>query len=125
MLDKPPVVQELPKGWRWVQLATKAHFKREGTLMRACQHTHYGQYERGDTIVYSLRDPQNIPHVSIEINAHNRSTNEVKGLNNQKPAPRYQGYIRQFLRDQNITLRGDRGFVDVEPAAREESLVRA
>ncbi len=125
MRDRPPVVQEFPKGWRWVHLTTSAHFKREGTLMRACQFTHYDRYTRGDTIVYSLRDPDNVPHVSIEINARDRSTNEVKGLNNAKPNPRYQPYIRQFLRDQKIKLRGDKDMVDVVRAAREESLVRA
>ena len=106
--DNPPVAMEMGKGWRWVKLETPNHTRREGQLMNHC--VGGGSYQRSD--LYSLRDPENVPHITMEVHPTTNSTKQVKGNSNKKPAPEYQKYIRPFMDEMGITLEGDSRHVD-------------
>lgn len=105
--DKPPVVMDMGGGWRWVELTTPVHTKREGQLMNHCVGGG-GYRDRGH--LYSLRDPENMPHITIhEVDGR---TSQIKGNSNQKPDKKYQRYLRPFLQKMGIAISGDSQNVD-------------
>jgi len=79
-------------GFKLVQLMTKPHCEREGNLMGHC----IGGYDPKKSINFSLRDPQNKPHVTMEIKNGNKIA-QIKGKGNTAPIEKYQKYIRYFL----------------------------
>jgi len=61
------VVAEVGDGWTIRQLTNGEEAKVEGDAMGHCVGG-YGSYiESGETLIYSLRDEQNLPHTTIEI----------------------------------------------------------
>lgn len=115
--DKPPTVMSFKDGWKWVQLVKPLHFKREGEVMRHCVGSYYSNYAKGQRMYYSLRDPNNEPHITVETETgggKQTKTLQIKGKNNGKPNPKYQPYLREFLKQNRITIHGDAQNVDKE-----------
>ena len=88
------------KGWRWVSL-NKASCEQEANSMGHCGNA---GSKIGDNIL-SLRDPQNIPHLTF---IENRGVlGEMKGRGNDKPSPKYHLPIIELLKNNKIlSLRG-------------------
>lgn len=53
-------------GWRWVEVKTADALDREGALMRHCVGSYAKEVADGKKAVYSLRDPENKPRLTIE-----------------------------------------------------------
>jgi hypothetical protein len=98
-------VMKFHDGYRWVRITDPRALDREGSIMQHC--VGGGGYDRGiedDTIrIYSLRDPQNLPHITVEM-MHDAIeapdvwvVNQAKGKQNEQPAPKYQGYLKPLL----------------------------
>ncbi|MEM9649862.1 MAG: hypothetical protein AAF969_15395, partial [Bacteroidota bacterium] len=81
------VVLEFEDGFKWVQLIGENAYKREGFLMRHCVASYFGK----STIIYSLRDKNNIKHATIEKNQ------QIKGKGNGNIHPKYIDYVVRFL----------------------------
>lgn len=60
-------VHKYPNGWSMQRLHTPQSLKYEGDTMGHCVGGYAGQVEAGDTMIYSLRDHKNIPHVTMEV----------------------------------------------------------
>jgi hypothetical protein len=86
-------LMQFKDGFQIVQLTTKDHCKREGNLMGHC----VGGYDPKTKTILSLRDSQNQPHVTLEIKNENE-VHQIKGKSNKAPIPKYQKYIRYFLK---------------------------
>jgi len=79
---KPDVFKQYPEGYRWVRLNKPGQFEAESELMGHSVRGYepdagpwYGlggwpAIERGEAQVYSLRDPQGLPHVTVETGAY-------------------------------------------------------
>jgi hypothetical protein len=109
--DNPPVVK-VYNDFKWVRLTTQLHFEREGILMHHCV-GRAGYYERsknGECTIYSLRDANNEPHVTIEANGD--SLYQCKGHSDQRPESSYQPYIKKFIDDMRLKIEGDRDFIN-------------
>lgn len=120
--DKPVLIKSYEHGYRWVKLITALQFEREGRLMNHCvgNGTYYGkrrtssQYE-----YYSLRDRENNPHATLEVEFNSDhplvrkgEVYQCKGNSNGKPDRCYQPYIMRFIVDMGWTVKGDASHID-------------
>lgn len=53
-------------GWKWVEVRSALSLDREGALMRHCVGSYARDVERGQASVFSLRDPENKPRLTME-----------------------------------------------------------
>ena len=51
----------------WVSISTEKGLKAEGAAMSHCVGSYYYRIDRGQSRIYSLRDSQNIPHLTVEV----------------------------------------------------------
>jgi len=88
-------------GYKWVQLVGENAFKREGALMSHCVGSYYG---KTGVKVYSLRDPNNKPHCTIEV-VGDSNIQQIKGRGNGSIHPNYIRFVLSFLRKLNVPVR--------------------
>ncbi len=74
-------VLEYPTGYKWVTVISPASLFRENKLM---EHGIASSYGKGLIDVYSLRDDQNQPQVTIEVNKNYNSIVQIKGRGNSR-----------------------------------------
>jgi len=124
---KPDVFKQYPEGYRWVRLNKPGQFEAESELMGHSVRGYepdagpgYGlggwpAIERGEAQVYSLRDPQGLPHVTVEAaNFEPKGLaasemglpaamfiTQIKGKQNQAPVGAYLPYVQDFVRSGN------------------------
>ena len=126
--DNPPVVKEYDNGVRWVQLVKWPHFQRESyrrpddsvpdCSLGHCVGTGPGYFNKsqaGTHQYYSLRDPQNRPHATLEVHG-DTSVLQAKGHGNQKPVAKWQPYIVDFIQERGWDILGDRHNIDMNGA---------
>jgi hypothetical protein len=89
-------------GFKFVKLKGKNAFDREGNLMRHCV---AGYYDKKGCKVYSLRDPNNNPHCTIEIVKEQGIVQQIKGKGNGPIHPKYISYVLQFLKKKKMDIR--------------------
>lgn len=83
-------------GFKLVKLIEEVSFKREGTLMGHCVASYYN---KSDCAVYSLRDLNNKPHCTVEVQGtSNSSINQIKGKGNGPIHPNYIKYVIDILK---------------------------
>lgn len=95
------VVYRLPNGYSFVSVDSKDALKREGDLMGHCVGGagYYKQVKSGATKIYSLRDTNNKPHVTIEYNVRNKKIEQIKGKENEPPVKKYRPAVLKFISD--------------------------
>lgn len=80
-------------GWSWVDLE-KNYCEIEGKSMEHC-----GNVARGESnTILSLRDENNIPHLTFILNVDNGRLGEMKGRKNNKPSKQYHPAIVELLK---------------------------
>ena len=85
------VIDVYPKeGLYWIDLKTN-HSTAEAEAMGHCG------TDNGATTLFSLRDKNKSPHVTIAYNGDAKTLKQVKGRNNQRPLPEYMKYVYDFL----------------------------
>lgn len=114
--DKSPVVKQYDNGFTWVKLTTSLQFEREGRLMSHCvySHNYFERWQKGQDIFYSLRDSNNKPHITIQVNNDQQKSKLVqcKGNANSRPGDRYQPYLTRFIKDMGLVIAGDHAHID-------------
>lgn len=68
----------------------------EGQAMRHCVGGYGDKVRKEQSLILSLRDSNNEPHVTIEIDTQTRKTVQIRGKANQEPAPKYQRLITEY-----------------------------
>ncbi len=91
------VVHRFDDGYTVQKLTTKQQLDAEGRLMQHCVGSYCEKVRAGESVVYSLRDEKERPHVTIEVDPTNDRVVQVKGKQNAKPAEKYQKYVDEFL----------------------------
>lgn len=66
-LGKGDVVHQHPDGWSLQQLTSPEALKAEGDAMGHCVGGYGDAVEKGRSMIYSLRDHNNVPHATMEI----------------------------------------------------------
>jgi len=108
------VVYTLTNGWEIVKLSG-GDCEPEGNNMGHCSGGYSQQVEEGTTSIYSLRDPQNKPHATIEMNMYETKENkadepggfvkpdkkieiiQIQGKGNDEPIPEYKTMIKDWF----------------------------
>ena len=82
-------------GWRWVRVLTPEGLDYEGEAMGHC--VGRGSYDDEDSVILSLRDPDNLPHCTVEYHEDSRSVKQVQGWGNRLPLKSHEKAIASFL----------------------------
>ena len=69
---------------------------REGSLMNHCVATYKSKLKSGNCLIISLRDDQNNPYVTIELDTHTGRVIQIRGNSNQNPSLKYLKLIHEF-----------------------------
>jgi hypothetical protein len=94
--------------FRFVKLLSKKAYDVEGNQMGHCVGSYCDEIKGRDerVIIYSLKDPKGLPHVTIEANQNNE-INQIKGKENAAPIPKYIPYVKDFILKNNFIVRQD------------------
>ncbi len=90
---------KFPDGYYWID-TNKTYCPREAKYMHHC-----GQATYGGTL-YSLRNPNDKPEVTIEMNAEKREIYQMFHFNNELPPDKYLPYIKKFVEHYQIPFEG-------------------
>lgn len=89
------VVHRWPDGWTVQELAPE-DLEVEGEVMQHCVGDYCEEVESGETVIYSLRDPQGKPYVTMEFNPVIRRFLQIHGKQNTRPKPEYMKRVDEF-----------------------------
>lgn len=89
-------------GWTIQKIISKNDLLTEGNKMNNCVGDYCDDVERGSTNIYSLRDPANNPHVTIEIDA-NGDLIQIQGNSNNEPNDKYKPFIKEWIEKGNTS----------------------
>lgn len=112
--------KEYPTGYKWVKVESPEALNGEGAAMGHCVGSYCNKVEAGNSVIYSLRDENGLPHVTIEVapGRVNRGSivngeqnkyepdniTQINGKANPKPNgvpnPEYHPYIQDFIKSQ-------------------------
>tara|TARA_Y100000310_G_scaffold180635_1_gene180540 strand:+ start:3122 stop:4627 length:1506 start_codon:yes stop_codon:yes gene_type:complete len=87
------------QGWTIQKVMSENDLQREGYLMEHCVGGYCKYVESGESVIYSLRDPNNKPHVTIETNNYN-SIRQIQGKSNSEPKDIYKAMIREWFQSE-------------------------
>ena len=95
------VVYKFDNGFTIVDVGTEHDLDVEGNKMGHCVGGYCDDVASGQVIIYSLRDPKNEPHATIEVSSGG-AVDQIKGKGNSKPKDRYAKMILQWLRTTDL-----------------------
>lgn len=136
--EEKNVVFTLSNGWTIQQVRTANDLQVEGNLMGHCVGSYCKYVERGSSHIYSLRDPKNQPHVTIEVEGAGSDASpaekdddplevtkrhrgkisivQIQGKENKEPIPEYKAMIKEWfaaLGPDNIQMEsGNSGLIE-------------
>jgi len=94
------------RGWTIQKVSTENDLETEGNRMNHCVGSYYDQVKTGETIIYSLRDPKNEPHITMEAEINLRRPDDadhfmqIFGHSNSEPKDEYKNMIRYWVKSQ-------------------------
>jgi gas vesicle protein len=74
----------------------------EGNFMGHCVGDYDKQVKSGITIIYSLRDSKNKPHVTIEVAVPYNEVVQIQGKENRDPIQKYHAMIDEWLESKKL-----------------------
>jgi hypothetical protein len=95
------IVYEYKDHWKIVQVPA-GDCEQEGELMGHCVGGYAEAVARGETSIYSLRDPKNKPHATLEIEGlgHKAPTAvfiQIQGKQNREPIAEYKTRLKEWI----------------------------
>ena len=95
--DGIEIIHRYSNGFSWVKVFGKDSLNREGKLMNHCVGGYYNQVKENKCEIYSLRDKNNKPHITIEYQHKQRLVYQIKGNSNTPPKEIYIKYLLHFI----------------------------
>ena len=95
--DKEGKEVEEYDGWTIQRITSENDLLTEGNKCNHCVGSYWNDVEQGYLTIVSLRDPQNNPHVTIEI--EDDHVNQIQGNSNQEPGRQYKKMIRHWIQN--------------------------
>lgn len=77
-------------------LLNPEELKTEGDIMRNCVADYKEKVRKGHSLIISMRDLKNQPHITIEVDIKTSSVVQVKGKANTNPSNEYLKLITEF-----------------------------
>lgn len=84
-------------GWTIHKVRSPNDLKAEGNLMNHCVGGYARDVEQGRSQIFSLRDPYNKPHATIEITDNGNSVEQIQGNSNKEPKQEYKEMLRNWF----------------------------
>lgn len=88
-------------GWTIQKVISANDLEVEGNKMDHCVGSFCEDVERGTSNIYSLRDPQNNPHVTMEVGGekdyHPGAIKQIQGKSNSDPKQTYKEMIKEWM----------------------------
>ena len=82
-------------GWTIQKVISGNDLLVEGNKMNHCVGGYCNSVQTGKSIIYSLRDPQNNPHVTMETDG--RNIEQIQGNSNSDPDSEYRAMIKEWI----------------------------
>jgi hypothetical protein len=104
LTDDERLHMRLADGFAVVRMLTPEALDRETSAMQHC--VGFGSYDRylrdGARGLYSLRDPFNKPHATIEIDHKAKALMQLRGKQNHIPIPKYLKVLAPFIETEGL-----------------------
>ena len=115
------VVYSFENGYTIVDVNTENDLDVEGDKMGHCVGSYCDVVASGQTTIYSLRDPRNEPHATIEVIptlplGRNRSrgrVDQIKGKGNRPPVDKYRPMIKQWLQTTDFEYENSPDYLNI------------
>ena len=91
------IIYQFRDGWTVQQLDADAALKEEGRLLKHCVGGYCKQVAAGTSVIYSLRDPANVPRITLELNPKTNRFVQIHGPENAAPTPDVQPYLVEVI----------------------------
>lgn len=88
-------------GWTIRKVTTENDLQAEGNKMDHCVGGYCREVEVGNSTIYSLRDPQNEPYVTMEAWSDSYNFKQIMGKANSEPKPKYKEMIAEWFQTLN------------------------
>lgn len=123
-IESTDAVYTWPDGWK-IATVPPEQCSAEGEAMGHCVGSYRQKLNNGEKRIYSLRDSNNRPHVTIEISHaapwaehpnfkdYPLEVRQIKGKGNSIPVPKYAKRILEWLRQTNIQYKKSEDFIDM------------
>ena len=110
--DSEGNVKEEYEGWTIQEITTENDLLAEGHFMDHCVGSYWNnqmEFIVGNNAdparIFSLRDPGNKPHVTIEADKSGESANQIQGKSNTEPKDEYKAMIKFWVEHGGSTLK--------------------
>lgn len=105
-VEDEKVLYRCKDGKHFFTLLEPGDLRYEGQEMGHCVGGYGDKVRSGNSIIVSLRDDSNEPHVTIEFDTRTGSTIQIRGKGNAEPTPKYQKLITEYalyvLKDESL-----------------------
>jgi len=95
-------IYNLSNGYSVVKLTSETAFQRESALMQHCVGqegmSYFERYEAGKIEIWSIRDQNNKPHITIEYDLENKKVIQIQGKNNKPPIEKYKFTVIELIK---------------------------
>ena len=88
-------------GWTIQEVRTRNDLLAEGYRMDHCVGDYCEEVKSGVSRIFSLRDPENEPHVTMESNFSGKEAKQIRGKSNSVPKDGYKAMIREWVESGN------------------------
>lgn len=96
-VNDPRIVHKFDDGYFMVNVDNPNDLTVEGNRMRHCVGTYCDDVEQKLSRIYSLRDPQNQPHATIEMDGTGNKVKQIKGHGDGVPEYEHKGMVKEWL----------------------------
>lgn len=98
-IDEDRIVFRFSDKKHFLYLLNAEELKYEGKIMGHCVggNNYKQKIKNGLSIILSIRDGKNEPHVTIEIDVPSRMVIQQQGRANREPIKKYKNFIKEFL----------------------------
>jgi hypothetical protein len=94
--DEERVVYKSKNGKFFFILLNPSELKIEGDIMRNCVASYTDKLMKGKSLIISMRDMKNQPHITIEVDIKTSTVTQVRGKANTNPSEEYMKIITEF-----------------------------
>ncbi len=91
---------DLKENGQWWKLTGETCLTREGDVMGHCVADYVDEVESGNSVILSLRDKKNRPHVTVELAPYESgyTIEQIKGKENEPPVQKYWPQVETLLK---------------------------
>jgi hypothetical protein len=95
-MDEESVIYVTKNKKYFFKLLKSNELSLEGNLMKNCVSSYSNKILKGHSLIISMRDMKNEPHVTIEVDVKTSSVTQVRGKANTAPSSEYMKAITEF-----------------------------